>query len=61
MDSYYRFTFVEGLGGIVIEYSENLNNVKKNLYEDCEIIRTDKDQDRLFNHIEDIIRKYCLV
>ena len=58
-DSYYRFTFIEGLGGIVIEYAENLNDAMNNLYEDCDIIRTDQDQ--LFNHIEDIVRKYCLV
>ena len=60
-NSYYRFTFVEGLGGIVIEYAENLTDAMNNLYEDCDIIRTDKDQDQLFNHIENIVRKYCLV
>jgi len=60
-DSYYKFTFVEGLGGVVLEYAVNLNDAKKNLYEDCEIFRTDKDSEQqVFNDMENILRKYYL-
>ena len=60
-DSYYRFTFVEGIGGVVLEYAENLEDAKKNLYEDSDIFRTDMDQEQLLNHIENIIRKRYLL
>jgi len=59
-DSYYKFTFIKGLGGFVVEYAETIGDAEKNLFEDCDVFLVEVGTAQLLENIEDTLKKYYI-
>ncbi len=58
--SYYKLTFVKGLGGFVMELAVSLEEAQKNLYEDGDIYSISLGENDILNQLAIDIRKYIL-
>lgn len=54
-DAYVRVSFVEGLGGIIVEYAESMSDAENNRYEDGDVHKGD-DKDQILKEILEEIK-----
>jgi len=57
---YHKLNFVAGLGGFVIECATSLDEARKNLYEDSDILQVSAGEEELLKQLQHLIVEYYL-
>ena len=55
---YYKFTYLHGLNGFVIESASCIEEAVMNVYEDDEIIRYPLEEKHFLSELVDVLKKY---
>ncbi|MDK8193131.1 hypothetical protein QP794_23875 [Paenibacillus sp. UMB7766-LJ446] len=58
--SYYKISFIKGLNSYVIEFANNYDEAKKNLFEDGDVYPVSLGEDRLISELHHDLNKYYL-